>query len=347
MSSMIRFSALVLAAAALAACGDSAPPPPAATGPAAGAAPPAATEQPVPPAPTETVEDLLARANAALAEDKLFEPAGDKALELYLAAIEQAEATAAPAGEDSKGKPARLSDAMASADQVTQTRMAVTDILPYGLVWVERAITNDNRPEAARVLALLERAQPGATSLQRLRDQLAEAELETERGLARAAAAEAAAEAAAANPPPTPEPVAPTPTAAPAVATPAPTTPAPSRPAATTPAPAATTPAATTPAAATPRPATPAAADPGVRPKLVSQPSMRYPTQALRRGTEGVVVVSFTIQPDGTTANARVTSANPRGIFDREALRLVEGLRFQPSGRPFQTQQQIDFKLDQ
>jgi len=74
---------------------------------------------------------------------------------------------------------------------------------------------------------------------------------------------------------------------------------------------------------------------------------MRYPTQALRRGTEGVVVVSFTIQPDGTTANARVTSANPRGIFDREALRLVEGLRFQPSGRPFQTQQQIDFKLDQ
>jgi len=74
---------------------------------------------------------------------------------------------------------------------------------------------------------------------------------------------------------------------------------------------------------------------------------MRYPTQALRRGTEGVVVVAFTIQTDGTTANARVTSANPRGIFDREAIRMVEGLRFQPPERPFQTQQQIDFKLDQ
>ncbi len=278
-----------------------------------------------------------------MAEDKLFEPAGDNALELYLAAIEQAEATAAPAGEDDKGKPARLSDAMATADQVTQTKMAVTDILPYGLVWVERAITNDNRPEAARVLALLERAQPGATSLQRLRDQLAEAEKEAERELARVAAAEAAAAEAAANPPPTPEPVAPTPTAPPPVAAPAATTPAATTPAATTPAPAATTPAAT-PA---PRTATPAAPAPGVRPKLISQPSMRYPTQALRRGTEGIVIVAFTIQTDGTTANARVTSANPRGIFDREALRMVEGLRFQPSDRPFQTQQQIDFKLDQ
>ena len=343
MSSTIRFCALVIAAAALAACGDSASPPTAATGPAAGAAPTAAIEEPVAAAPTETVEKLLARANAALAEDKLFEPAGDNALELYLAAIEQAEAAAASGGEDSKGKPARLSDAMASADQVTQTKMAVTDILPYGLVWVERAITNDNRPEAARVLALLERAQPGATSLQRLRDQLAAAEAEAERELSRAAATEAAAAEAAANPPAAPEPAAPTPKAPPPVAASAATTPAASTPAATRPAPTPTRPAAT-PAT---RPTTPAAAAPGVRPRLISQPSMRYPTQALRRGTEGVVVVAFTIQPDGTTANSRVTSANPRGIFDREALRMVEGLRFQPSGRPFQTQQQIDFKLSQ
>ncbi len=339
----------MLLALALTACGDSPPPAPA-PGPAAGAAPVAsAPDAPAAAAPGETVEQLLARANAALAADRLFEPAGDNALELYLAAIEQDEADTADV--DAADKPARrLSDAMTFGDLVTQTRLAVSDILPYGLVWVERAIRNDSRPEAERVLTLLERAQPGASSLQRLRDQLNEANNAAVRAVAQAEAAATAAAAAAAEaraaPTPAPEPAATTaPAAVPAATTAAPApaaaTPA-ARPAATPVQPTAAPPAPTRPAAA------PAASLPaGASPQLISQPSLRYPAQALRRSIEGYVQVSFTIQPDGSTTNVEVTGASPRGVFDREAVRVIEGLKFQPPGRAIQTQRQVDFKLDQ
>lgn len=292
------------------------------------------------------MQQILARANEALAADKLFEPAGDNALELYLAAIAQAEAEAASAsgGADSNKPTRRLTDAMADADLVSQTRLAITDILPYGLVWVERAITSGSRPEAARVLALLERAQPGASSLQRLREQLAEAENKAERDAAQAVAAaeaaEAAARAAAARPVATEaEAAQPTP-AAPATTTP---TPAPTQAQpVSTPAPAVATP---TPA---PAPSTPPPAQSlpsGATPRVISQPELRYPTQALRRQTEGFVVVSFTINPDGSTSNVEVVRALPRGLFEREAARIVAGLKFQPPGRSIQAERQIDFKL--
>jgi protein TonB len=339
MSPIIRVSSLAVFILALAACGDSSPPPPSAQTPAAGAAPATPVDAPeeAPAVPAETVEQLLARANAALAADRLFEPAGDNALELYLAAIERAEADTA--GVDAADKPSRrLSDAMTYGDLVTQTRLAVTDILPYGLVWVERAINADSRPEAARVLALLERAQPGAASLQRLREQLNEAETRAERALADAAAREAAAAAAAAAPPPEPEPA---PAPPPVAAQPAPAAAPP--PASTTPA----TPTTTQPTAAPAAAATqPAVLPEGAKPRLISQPPLRYPPQALRRGTEGFVQVSFTIAPDGSTSDVRVIRASPRGLFDNEAIRVVSGLKFQPPGRSIASEQRIDFKLD-
>ncbi len=337
MSTHIRLALLLVCAVTLAACGDSAPPPaPTTAGPAAGTAPAVQQEQPAAPLSTETAEELLARANEALAADRLFEPAGDNALEYYLSAMARAEAQAAE-GDGQEKATRRLSDAMATADLVTQTKLAISDILPYGLVWVERAINNDSRPEAARVLALLERAQPGASSLQRLREQLAEAEVAAEREAARAVAAAVAAEARAAEAatapaePPAAEPVqpaatpAPRPTAPPVAATPTPATTAPA------PAPAPTT--------------APAALPPGATPKLMSQPELRYPTRALRRSTEGYVVVTFTINPDGTTSNVNATRAVPRGLFEREAERIVAGLKFQPPGRPIQSERQIDFKI--
>ena len=80
-------------------------------------------------------------------------------------------------------------------------------------------------------------------------------------------------------------------------------------------------------------------------PRLLSQPTLRYPVQALRRGTEGFVSLSFTINPDGTTSNAKIERADPRGVFDREAIRLIEGLKFEPPGRTIQTERRIDFKM--
>ncbi|MEO6969146.1 MAG: energy transducer TonB [Rhodanobacteraceae bacterium] len=75
-------------------------------------------------------------------------------------------------------------------------------------------------------------------------------------------------------------------------------------------------------------------------PRLVSQPSLRYPIQALRRSVEGYVQVDFAIRPDGNTADVRIIRADPRGVIEREASRVVEGLRFAPPGRAIPTERQ-------
>lgn len=350
MTPTARRLTLAAIALSLAACGGSEPAPTAQQAPQQDPAATPIQEQQAAAAAPETPAKLLERANAALSDDRLFEPAGDNALELYLAAIERAESEATE-GEDEAKRARRLSDAMGQADLVTQTRMAISDILPYGLVWVERSIRAGEFSEASRVLGLLERAQPGANSLQRLRDQLAQAEADAERAAlaAERAAAQAAAQAAAAAaqpaaPAPAQEqPVAPAPAPVTTPAAPA------QQPAAATPtAPAQVQPAAPQPAAPAPAPApaTPATLPAGAMPRLVSQPSLRYPVQALRRGTEGYVQVAFVIQPDGSTADVRIIRADPRGVFEREATRVVEGLKFAPPGRAIPTERQIDFKLD-
>lgn len=55
----------------------------------------------------------------------------------------------------------------------------------------------------------------------------------------------------------------------------------------------------------------------------------RYPMRALERGIEGSCVVVFDIQPDGKTANVR-TSRCSSGLFEREAVRTVEGHKYAP-----------------
>ncbi len=353
----LRLAPLALAILVLTACGGGESPPPAA--PAPRAAPTAQPAAPVQAAEPQTVESLLAKANAALADDRLFEPVGDNAMELYLEAIALAEQE----GTGEADKRRRLSDAMGAGDAVSQTRMAVADILPYGLIWVERAIRGGEFSEAERVIGLLDRAQPGSASVKRLRDQLAEGIAQAERQAEREAAAQAAAAARAAQPaaepaaPPTSTAATPAPPPvaqpAPAQSEPAASQPAATQPAASQPAPAVATPAAPAPAASAPAasaPATAPAQRPGVlpagqMPRLLSQPTLRYPVQALRRGTEGFVTLSFTINPDGSTGSVKIERADPRGVFDREAIRLIEGLKFEPPGRAIQTERRIDFKM--
>jgi len=56
----------------------------------------------------------------------------------------------------------------------------------------------------------------------------------------------------------------------------------------------------------------------------------RYPAKALKRGAEGFVIMSFTINETGRPVDIKVTDANPRRMFEREAMRALKNWKYQP-----------------
>ncbi|MEZ9185433.1 energy transducer TonB [Vibrio splendidus] len=56
----------------------------------------------------------------------------------------------------------------------------------------------------------------------------------------------------------------------------------------------------------------------------------RYPAKALKRGAEGHVIMSFTIDETGRPIDIQVTEANPRRMFEREAIRALKKWKYQP-----------------
>lgn len=56
----------------------------------------------------------------------------------------------------------------------------------------------------------------------------------------------------------------------------------------------------------------------------------RYPTKALKRGAEGYVVMKFTIDPTGKPVDVEVVEANPKRMFEREAIRALKKWKYQP-----------------
>ncbi|HXV35929.1 MAG TPA: energy transducer TonB [Myxococcota bacterium] len=77
-----------------------------------------------------------------------------------------------------------------------------------------------------------------------------------------------------------------------------------------------------------------------------------YPPGARERRIEGWVVVQFDVGTEGGTRNVRVVSAQPKGIFDREAIRAVAGWKYSPmikDGRPAERRGiavRLTFRLD-
>lgn len=255
-----------------------------------------------------SVDELRSRGSQALREQRLYAPAGDSAMEYYLALREKSE------------KP----DASAES--------ALIDLMPYAIIAAEQAIGREDFAEAERLRALIAKTDAQAPALPRITDAIAkgqagaadrvaqEAAREEQRIRdAEAAAQRAAAEAAAAAAAPA------TPTPAPAQPAPAPVTPPPVA-AQPTPPPAAQ-PAA--PVAATPAPAPRRSTPVGVR---TPQPS--YPREAARSGVTGEVTVEISIAANGTVTDVRVIRAQPRGQFDRAVLTTVRGWQFEPMDAP-------------
>jgi len=302
----------------LAACGKS-------DAPASGAAAPA-----VPAGPTEaekalaaaaekqaaalaalSPEELKQRGSQALREQRLYAPAGDNAMEYYLALRKQ------------------------SAKPDASAESALMDLQPYAVIAAEQALGREDWVEAERLRKLIEAADPNAPALPRIasaietgktnaakREADAAALAESQAKAAEEAKKRAdelakqqadAARAAAAAPPPA---------AAPA--------PAPARPQPTPTAPPPTTASAPPPPAPAPAPAR--ATSSALVP--VSTPQPAYPQDALRRGQTGEVVLEFVVNPDGTVGNMTVVDAKPRGVFERGVQSTVRRWRFQPIANP-------------
>jgi TonB family protein len=85
--------------------------------------------------------------------------------------------------------------------------------------------------------------------------------------------------------------------------------------------------------------------------KLLQRVAPEYPPEAERRGVEGSVDVSFTIDPEGKVTDVIVDHSEPSEIFDRAAASAVRRWRYEPKvmdGTPVEqhTQAHLVFKLD-
>ena len=266
-----------------------------------------------------SADELRERGRSAYAESRLYAPAGDNALEYYLALREKSPGDAAVAS-------------------------ALTDLMPMLVIATEQARDREDFEEARRLAALVARADENHPALQRLTASIdnadeavqrriaqqalsAEQEAERQRQLAaereraqaeqqrqaaeqlaaqqrqaeREAAERAEAERVAAE----------------------------QR--------AAEQRAAQQRQAQAPAPS----AAPTLRP--LSTPAPRYPADALRAGQSGEVQVEFTVAPDGSVSDARVVRAEPARVFDREAVAAVRRWRFEPVSQPVTTRRTISF----
>jgi protein TonB len=304
---------------------SSAPPQP-------GANPPALVPAGADAAPKQAlaVAELLQHAGQAVAAGHLVEPAGDNAVEFYLAALDQ--------------------DA---ANRAAQD--GLREMFPVASGVIEQKINAGQLDDATRVIGLLGKADPDSTTLALLRSKLELKKKQVERDQAKKDQDKALATNTthAAAPPPALAPasgIAPpalaqaTPgIAAPALAAPPPAAAVPSPAPTSKPAPVPAVAAAAAPVAAgsvgASRPAT-----------LVSKINPSYPPDAARKRQEGWVEVGFTVDPEGHVKDAIVVGANPARVFNDAALRAVQSWVFEPhleAGKPAaqRIKSRIEFKL--
>jgi len=68
-------------------------------------------------------------------------------------------------------------------------------------------------------------------------------------------------------------------------------------------------------------------------PVAISKAQPDYPEQAKKRRAEGWVEMDFVVTQLGTVANITVVRAEPKGLFDRAAMRALARWKFKPASR--------------
>jgi protein TonB len=81
--------------------------------------------------------------------------------------------------------------------------------------------------------------------------------------------------------------------------------------------------------------------------KGIIESKKRYPEEAKRRGEEGTVVVSFTIDESGNPVNVKLASSSGSSSIDNETLRLIRSLKFPPppGGKPINLRVEVEYQL--
>ena len=317
---------------------------------AAAEAGPAAAQQAPAPTPESVVsatvtamspDQLRSEASKAYGENRLYAPAGNNAMEYYLALRDK--------------QPA---DAGASS--------ALTDLLPMTVIATEQGIAREDFADAKRLAALIEKADAQHPALSRLKASIASSETafaaraenqkltaaeeakrqeelakkreEDQRKQQELQKQQAAAAAQA--------PAGPTAAQQAAAAAEAERQRAQAAEAERQRAQAAEAERQRAQAAASQPAAAPARASNELR--AISNPDPRYPQAAQRAGAAGSVQVEFTVATDGSVSGVRaVSSEGPRQFqrdFEREALAAVKRWRFQPVGEATTTRRTINFQ---
>ncbi len=78
----------------------------------------------------------------------------------------------------------------------------------------------------------------------------------------------------------------------------------------------------------------------------LSNPAPAYPAIARRRGYEGVVVIEFTVTPEGWATQPRVDASSGHACLDEAALDALRSWRFNPAmrdARPIASTQRVRF----
>ena len=259
-----------------------------------------------------TIDQLYREARKAMSEQRMVAPAGNNALEFYLAILQKDESNSGAAD-------------------------ALRELFPFASGTAEQEINLGNLLEAERIIASLAKADPSNYTLTILRSKL-----EAKKKLLEQQEALAAAAAAAPAPKPPTETIAETPT-------PDATARADAAAAATAAAAAAAPPPV---AAPKPPPVPVAAAPQGETRdiEVLTPVAPSYPSQAARNREEGWVEVEFTVTVDGKVVDAKVSASDPARVFDREAIRSIERTKFSPrieNGVPVSStaRRRIEFKL--
>lgn len=260
-----------------------------------------------PAAKEETAAELMRRANAAFREDRIVDPSGDNATELFLAL------------RDRDPNHPGLADAL-------------VEIMPLAQFAFEAAVRNQDLAEAERLHALIARIDADSAITRSAENRIAglRASLSMEQAAAERVAASAAAAATAqaaervaeANTRPAAKPNEAT---APAAAATKPTVVPTAAVAAAEPV-AVREPASSPAVAAATRPALSA-------PQPISKVAPDYPPQARSRKIEGFVELEFRVAANGNTEDIRVVRSEPEGLFDRNAVRALMRWKFKPAER--------------